>query len=175
MQKRTRFSWSSCDIGYSSLFHPKYLKIVENRKNRRTIVQRNIFWAMSWISFKIHQSHLKFDEDHEFVSFFYLSSIVEELSVYFRCTSGQNWVFEFPKSKKWALFPIYSYLKLLLDWQSSLKHECLMTDARCPSLLLSLFLENVFLPLCFLFWFIGFILNKFNPNFVSKFTKSVTR
>ena len=66
------------------------------------------------------------------------------------------------------LVKIYSYLKLLLDWQSSLKHECLMTDARCPSLLLSLSLENVFLPLCFLFRFICYILDKFNPNFVSK-------
>ena len=35
--------------------------------------------------------------------------------------------------------------KELLDWESSLKHECLMTDARCTSLLLSLSSENVFL------------------------------
>jgi hypothetical protein len=47
---------------------------------------------MSWVSFKIHQSNLKFNEDHEYVSCFDHSSIVEELSVYFRCTSGQ---FEF--------------------------------------------------------------------------------
>ncbi len=42
--------------------------------------------------------------------------------------------------------------KELLDWQSVSKHECLMTDARCPSLLLSLSLENVFLHLlCYFF------------------------
>ena len=69
------------------------LKIPENRKNRRTLVQRNFLGAMSWISFEIRQTHPKFDEDHESVSNFYHSSIVEELSVYFRCTSGQNCVF----------------------------------------------------------------------------------
>ena len=47
---------------------------------------------MSWISFKTHLSYLKFDGDHEFVSYFDHNSIVEELSVYFRCTSGK---FEF--------------------------------------------------------------------------------
>jgi hypothetical protein len=36
---------------------------------------------MSWISFEIHLSQLKFDGDHEYVSYFDLSSIVEELSV----------------------------------------------------------------------------------------------
>jgi hypothetical protein len=52
--------------------------------------------------------------------------------------------------------------KELLDWQSSLKHECRMTDARCPSLLLSLSLENVFFLLSVLcvilsiyLWFSG--------------------
>ena len=52
--------------------------------------QEKIFWAMSWISFKIHLSYLKFDGDHESVSYFHHNSIVEELSVYFRCTSDQN-------------------------------------------------------------------------------------
>jgi hypothetical protein len=47
---------------------------------------------MSWISFEIYQSYLKFDEDRESVSNFDHSLIVEELSVYFRCTSGK---FEF--------------------------------------------------------------------------------
>jgi hypothetical protein len=47
---------------------------------------------MSWISFKRHPIHPKFDGDHEPVSGFYHSSIFEELSVYFRCISGQ---FEF--------------------------------------------------------------------------------
>jgi len=36
---------------------------------------------MSWILFKIHLSYLKFDGDHESVSYFDLSSIVEEISV----------------------------------------------------------------------------------------------
>ncbi len=44
---------------------------------------------MSWISLKIHQFHLKFDEDHESVNNFDHSLIVEELSVYFRCFSGK--------------------------------------------------------------------------------------
>jgi hypothetical protein len=68
-------------------------KIPENlRKSQKTLndAQENFFWAMSWISFKIHQFYLKFDGDHEYVSYFDLSSIVEELSVYFRCTSGHN-------------------------------------------------------------------------------------
>ena len=38
--------------------------------------------------------------------------------------------------KKYASSDLF-VCKELLDWQSSLKHECLMTDARCPSLLLS--------------------------------------
>jgi hypothetical protein len=38
---------------------------------------------------------------------------------------------------KGKLLSLYNFVcKELLDWQSSLKHECLMTDARCPSLLL---------------------------------------
>jgi hypothetical protein len=36
---------------------------------------------MSWISFKLHLIHPKFDGDHESVSYFDLSSIVEEISV----------------------------------------------------------------------------------------------
>jgi hypothetical protein len=82
---------------YSSHFHPKYPKIVENRKKRWTIVQENFFWAMSWISLEIHLSHMNFDEDHESVNNFDHSSIVEELSVYFRCTSGK---FEFSNCLK---------------------------------------------------------------------------
>ncbi len=50
------------------------LVIVSNR-------QRNFFWAMSCISFKIHQIHPKFDGDHESVSYFDHSLIVEELLV----------------------------------------------------------------------------------------------
>jgi hypothetical protein len=52
---------------------------------------------MSWISFKLHLFHLKFDEDFESASYFDHCSMVEELSVYFRCTSGQ---FEFAKCLK---------------------------------------------------------------------------
>jgi hypothetical protein len=37
---------------------------------------------MSWISFEIRQSHLKFDGDLESVSIFDHSSIVEELSIF---------------------------------------------------------------------------------------------
>ena len=51
---------------------------------------QNFFWAMSWISFSIQQSYMKFDEDHESVNYFYHSSIVKELLVYFRCTSGKK-------------------------------------------------------------------------------------
>jgi hypothetical protein len=87
-KKELGFSWSSCKIGYSSCFHRKYPKIVKNRKIDGPY-QRNFFWAVSWVLFKIHQFHLKFDGDHESVSFFYHSSIVEELSVYFRTI----WVF----------------------------------------------------------------------------------
>jgi len=58
---------------------------------------RNFFFAMSWISFKIHPSHLKFDGDLKSVSYFDHCSIVEELSVYFWCTSGQ---FEFSNCLK---------------------------------------------------------------------------
>ena len=36
---------------------------------------------MSWISFKLHHIDPKFDGDHESVSYFDLSSIVEEISV----------------------------------------------------------------------------------------------
>ena len=82
---------------YSSFVHPKYPKIIENRKKRWTIAQENFFGAMSWISFQIHQSYLKFDEGHESLSCFDHSSIDEELSVYFRCTSGQ---FEFSNCLK---------------------------------------------------------------------------
>ena len=57
-------------------------------------------------------------------------------------------------------------------WQSSLKHECLMTDARCPSLLLSFSLENVFL--CCVIFSIDYILVKFNHYFARKLTKCVT-
>ena len=56
-------------------------------------------------------------------------------------------------------------------WQSSLKHECLMTDARCPSLLLSS-LENVFL--CCVIFSMDCILVKFNHNFARKLNKCVT-
>jgi hypothetical protein len=62
---------------YSLRSHPKNLKIVENRRTS----SENFFWAMSWISFKIHLIHPKFDGDHESVSYFDLSSIVEEISV----------------------------------------------------------------------------------------------
>jgi hypothetical protein len=41
MQKRTRFPWSSCKMGYSSFVHPKYPKIVENCKNSF----RKTFWG----------------------------------------------------------------------------------------------------------------------------------
>ena len=62
--------------------------------------------------------------------------------------------------------------KELLDWQSSLQNECLMTDARCLSLLFSLSLENVFLPVLF-FRFICWILDTFNHDFVSKVSEIV--
>ena len=64
-------------------------KIPENRRKSQKSTFREFFWAMSWISFEIRQSHLKFDGDLESVSIFYHSSIVEELSIYFRCISGK--------------------------------------------------------------------------------------
>jgi hypothetical protein len=72
----------------------KFICPFEISKNRQksqksTEDQRNVFGAMSWISFKIHQYHLKFDGNHEPVSIFDHSSIVEELSFYFRYTSGK--------------------------------------------------------------------------------------
>ena len=124
---------------------------------------------MSWISFKIHQIYPKFDEDRESVSCFDCSSTVEELSTNFWSTSGK---FEFSnclKVKSYLCSPhsIYQFKHSLskeeefiqylfvskesLDCQSSLKHECLMTDARCPSLLLSLCLENVIFLVSFFF------------------------
>jgi hypothetical protein len=46
-------------------------------------------------------------------------------------------------------------------WSSSLKHEYLMSDARCPSLLLCLWKISFFLCVWF-FRLICFILDKFN-------------
>ena len=58
-------------------------RIPENRKKRCS----GIFFGAC--SFEIHPSHSKFDGDHESASCFDLISIIEELSVYFWCTSGQ--------------------------------------------------------------------------------------
>ena len=73
-----------------------HVSIQNTRKSSKIakidVLSENFFLAMSWLSFKIHQSHLKFDGDHESESYFDHSSIVEELSVYFWCTSGK---FEF--------------------------------------------------------------------------------
>jgi hypothetical protein len=76
---------------------------------------------MSWISFSIYQSYLKFDEDHESVNYFAHSSIVEELSVYFRCTSGKFEFSNFPKVKS-ELYSPYSFhqFKHSLSKKSSL-------------------------------------------------------
>ena len=65
-----------------------HVSIQNTRKSQKTLF-RNFFWGMSWISFEIHPSHSKFDGDHESASCFDLISIIEELSVYFWCTSGQ--------------------------------------------------------------------------------------
>ena len=81
-------------------------KIPENRrKSQKTLDQENFFSAMSWISFQIHQSHLKFDGDHEYVSYFDNSSTVEEISVYFRCTAGKFEFSNFQKVKSELCFP----------------------------------------------------------------------
>ena len=65
----------------------KWCKVHENtRKPQKT--PQEIFLAHARIS-KIHHSPLKFDGDHESASYFDHSSIVEELSVYFRCVSGK--------------------------------------------------------------------------------------
>ena len=70
--------------------------------------------------------------------------------------------------KESCLFKIYLFVsksKELLDWQSSLKDECLMTEARCPSLLLSWSLKNVVHPLCYFFdLFVEFWINAGIPS-----------
>ena len=68
--------------------------------------QRNFILAMSWISFKLHQIQPKFDGDHESVSYFDLTSIVEELSVYFRSTSGKFEFSNFLKVKSELCSPL---------------------------------------------------------------------
>jgi hypothetical protein len=135
---------------------------------------------MSWILFKIHQSHLKFDEDHESVSNLDHSLTVEELSVYFRCTSGKIEFSNFLKLKSEFCSPhnFYQFKHILSKeevgylWSSSLKHEYLMSDARCPSLLLCLWKISFFLCVWF-FRLICFILDKFNLNFVSKLPRAL--
>ena len=72
-------------------------KIPENRRKLQKFVQENFLGPISWISFIIHPIDPKFDEDRESVSNFDHSSIVEELSVYLRCTSGK---FEFSNCLK---------------------------------------------------------------------------
>ena len=135
-------------------------KIPENRpKSQKTLNYSpgKFFWAMSWISFKTHLPYLKFDGDHESVSYFDLSSIVEELSVYFRCISGvlpakiefsnclkvkselcsPNSFYQFKHSlskEKVGFFNLLVF-KEPLDWESSLWDECLRSHTRCLLLL----------------------------------------
>jgi hypothetical protein len=72
-------------------------KIPENRRKPQKNAGK--FLGHVRISFEIHQSYLKFDEDHEYVSFLVHSSIVEDLSVYFRCTSGKFEISHFLQAK----------------------------------------------------------------------------
>ena len=161
-RKKPQFSWSSCKMWYSPCFHRKYPKIAKNAG----LMVRKIFLG------PCHEFRLKYIVrfppeiwlGSRICKYFDHCSIVEELSVYFRCTSGKIEFSNCLKVKelcpprsfyqfKHILSKEVVYLRLivskeLLDSQSSLDDECLMTDARCHSMLLFWSSENGFSLWC---------------------------